>query len=287
MAGFFGLFDYTKPGPGIPKDAPPKPRIVVFFGILSRKFWNLIKINLLFILFNIPAVIGMLYASMFYVPQNTKDPLMDLVVRFAFGAFFISIPLITVGPAQAGLTYILRNYAREEHAFLWWDFKESALKNFKQSIIISLIDFGVTIIAGFTMRFYLSNINSSILMSFAAGLVIVSFIIYLMMHLYIYPMLITFKLTIKQIYKNALLFAFIKLIPNLLILILCFGLVLLSFLNYLIGIVLLIFLTFSLIGLITNFYVYPVIKKHMIDKVDGEESNEVQKAEENKAKENE
>lgn len=30
MAGFFGLFDYTKEGPGVPKDAPPKARFIIF-----------------------------------------------------------------------------------------------------------------------------------------------------------------------------------------------------------------------------------------------------------------
>ena len=43
MAGFFGLFDYTKEGPGVPKDAPPKSRFVIFFEVFARKFWNIIK----------------------------------------------------------------------------------------------------------------------------------------------------------------------------------------------------------------------------------------------------
>ncbi|HHV98523.1 MAG TPA: YesL family protein [Clostridiaceae bacterium] len=274
MAGFFGFFDYTRPGPGIPKDAPPKPRIVVFFGILQRKFWNLIKINMLFMLFNIPAIIGMLLASMFIFEQNTNDPLGDLIVRFAFGLFFLAIPIITVGPAQAGFTYIMRNYAREEHAFLWWDFKDTALKNFKQSIIISIIDFVVIIVAGIAMRFYFHKIAENSIWSFPAGLVIVAFVIFIMMHLYIYPMLITFKLTVKQIYKNALIFAFIKLIPNALILLLCFAIVFATFLNYLIGILLLILITYSLIGLITNFYVNPIIKKYMIDRINENANNE-------------
>jgi hypothetical protein len=33
MAGFFGFFDYTKPGPGIDKDEPQKAAIFVNSGI--------------------------------------------------------------------------------------------------------------------------------------------------------------------------------------------------------------------------------------------------------------
>ena len=48
MAGFVGFFDYSKPGPGIEKDAPEKAAFFVFMDIYFRKFWNLIKINLLY-----------------------------------------------------------------------------------------------------------------------------------------------------------------------------------------------------------------------------------------------
>ena len=34
--------------------------------------------------------------------------------------------------------------------------------------------------------------------------------LFLVMSMYIYPMIVTFRLTLKQLYKNAMLFAFIK-----------------------------------------------------------------------------
>lgn len=272
MAGFFGFFDYTKPGPGVDKDEPPKAAIKVFFDVLGRKFWNLVKLNLLFTIFNIPALIAVLIASMFFFPrQLSSDVFTDLFFRFLFGAIIICIPLITVGPAQAGFTYILRNYSREEHAFIWWDFKDNAKKNFKESIIISLIDFAVTIIMGITLNFYFSYQGGNILMTFATGLLVMAFVLYLMMHLYIYPMLVTFKLSIKQIYKNALLFAIMKFIPNLGILLLCIILVVATFYNTIIGIILFPLITVSLIGYITNFYVYPKLKKYMMAEEDDDE----------------
>lgn len=60
MAGFFGLFDYSKEGPGVDKNAPKKKGFVVFFEIYFRKFWKLICANLLYVLFTIPILtIGM------------------------------------------------------------------------------------------------------------------------------------------------------------------------------------------------------------------------------------
>ena len=40
MAGFFGIGDFTKEGPGIEKDAPEKKKIVVFFETFFRNFWK-------------------------------------------------------------------------------------------------------------------------------------------------------------------------------------------------------------------------------------------------------
>ena len=284
MAGFFGFFDYTKPGPGVPKNAPPKPRIKVFFEIYFRKFWHLVKINMLFFVFNLPEVIFALIISQVFLQDLTRsmgmqsNDLNQLVFNFAVSAFFICLPIITVGPAQAGFTYVLRNFAREEHAFLWGDFKEHALSNMKQSLIVCIIDIIILIVVGVDLNFYFHLNQRNLLHSILIGLTMLMSIIYIMMHLYIYPMMVTFKLSIKQIYKNAFIFSIIRFLPNLGIIAVCF---ILSVLPVLIvppvGILLFFFITISTVGLITNFYVYPSMKKFMIDKVqstDKEVTNE-------------
>ena len=280
MAGLFGFFDYSKPGPGVPKDGPPKARIVVFFEIIQRKFWNLIKVNFMFNLFNIPALILGMLASMVIFPQfmpgldmtDASNVLGDLVSRFIILTIFMCIPVITVGPAQAGFTYILRNYSREEHAFIWSDFAEHAKNNFKQSLIVSGIDFLITFVMLYALRIYFAINNGSLLFTFATTMMILLLCIYLSMHLYIYPMMVTFKLTTKQLYKNALYFGLGKLLPNL-------GIVLLSALILLasfviipeIGLILYVIITVSFIGMITNFYAYGKIKKYMMNDEDEEE----------------
>jgi uncharacterized membrane protein YesL len=282
MAGFFGFFDYTKPGPGVPKNTPPKSGIVIFFEVFFRKFWNLVKINIMFCIFNIPAILGAVFASMFIFQKSIGDePLIDLLTRFIIGSVLLCIPVITVGPAQAGYTYILRNYSREEHAFVWWDFKDNALSNLKQSIIVCLIDYVIVIVMGIAINFYLSYEGGNLIMAAASGLIIMAFILFFMMHLYIYPMMVTFKLTIKQLYKNALLFSIMKFIPNLGIILLCTLIILLTFyFNFVIGIILYFVITVSLIGLIINFYTYPKLKKYIIDKVEQEQDDDEDEDEE-------
>lgn len=265
MAGFPGMFNQQKDGPGIDKDAPPKPRIIIFFRVVGRKFWNLISVNLLNFVFNIPAIPAVWVAMMFAFPAEiSEDALFDILFRFAIGTFLLCVPVVTVGPSQAGMTYILRNYSREEHAFIWMDFKDAAKANFKQSLIISAIDFAVLIVLCIAINFYLRYPDGGIIMTIIAGFVITAFIIFTMMHIYIYPMLVTFKLKLKDIYKNALIFAVIKFIPNLGILAACFVLsTAIFFLNTLTGFILLILILGSITGLIINSYAYPILSQYL------------------------
>ena len=102
--------------------------------------------------------------------------------------------------------------------------------------------------------------------------------LFLVMSMYIYPMIVTFRLTLKQLYKNAMLFAFIKWLPNLGIVLLDAALVILPlfFINgaWSLYISLLLYATLGItfIGFINISYTYPVIKKCLIDNYKADKS---------------
>ena len=266
MAKFFGLFDYTTPGPGIPKDQPPKTGRTLFFELLIRKFWDLVKLNLLHFVFNLPSAILLFLGLQFLFPTViADDPQMDIMVRLATGAMLSCIPLLTTGPAQAGFTYILRNYAREEHAFIWSDYKETAFKNIKESGIVCILDFVFFLILSIALNFYGQLASHYPLALVALIIILLVLILFIMMHLFIYPMMITYQLSVKQIFKNALIFSLIRFFPNLGIILICFLIVLATFLNAFIGAAFYFLISPSLIGLITNIYIRPIFKKYMTD----------------------
>lgn len=270
MGNFFGFINYSKPGPGVPKYEPPKPRIIVFFQVYIRKFWSLVKLNILFSLWNLPALLPIILIFSIFAGtfQNllTGGTFFRSVIFFAFSTVFLSIPVITTGPAQAGFTYVLTNYCKEEHAFIWLDFKEHAVKNFKQSLLISVIDFFVLLVIFIDFYIYANEAANSLLISISICFVALLLLIFLMMHLYIYPMMVNFKLSLKHIYKNAFIFAMVKFLPNVGILILCFVFSVIPILIFpIIGVILFPLITLSSTGLITNFYVYPTLKKYMMN----------------------
>ena len=166
------FFNPTKEGPGVSKNAPQKKRFFLFWELYFRKFFKLIQANFLFLLF--------------------------------------SLPVVTVGLAEVGLTYITRNYAREKHAFVWGDFVDTIKKNWKQALPIGLINLiGLGVLA-FNIDFYRSH-------AIMCAVAMLMFLVFTFMRYYIPLMIITFKLSWKQLYKNALIFAFVAIFRNLLI----------------------------------------------------------------------
>lgn len=235
MAGFFGLFDYSKPGPGVAKDGPRKKGFVVFFEIYFRKFWKLITANLLFVL--------------------------------------VSLPVVTVGFANAGLTYITRNFAREKHAFIYGDFMDAIKKNKKQAFFVGLINLLITVVIVFDIYFFWSNNSGEILASIMFALILSVALIFTFMKYYMNIMMITFKFTIKQMYKNSLILAFAGLKQNLVVfivlLLLYAGGAALIYMIPAVGlpvvILVYIFMFPAFRSLLIQFNVFPVIKKFIID----------------------
>ncbi|MBQ9737560.1 MAG: YesL family protein [Clostridia bacterium] len=284
----FGL-NYQKPGKGIEKRAENAPRIPIFFEVLFRKLWNFCKINVLYLIVSLP-VIAILVAisGVVSVPLteaikpalsnvlgdlNSSDQAsmissmvwFDMLVRFVVTVLFIVF--LGMGPATAGLTYILRNYAREEHAWIWSDFWRNLWSNFRQSVLVLVIDVLVCLVLGTAIKFYF-NMGG-------AGLILVPItlsvaVVYLMMHLYIYQLMVTFKLSIASLFKNSFAFAVANLPKNLLLLaILAIVHIVVPIVCMMAGKGILIFALLEVLvlivasGFFTNFFVYPTTEKYI------------------------
>ena len=174
------LFNPAKPGPGVSKNAPKKKRFFLFWELYFRKFFKLIQANLLYVLW--------------------------------------SLPLVTVGLAEVGLTYITRNYAREKHAFLWGDFVDTVKKNWRQALPVGLLNAVFQLVLLFDVYFYINlETKSTVTQVLMCAFSMLLFLVITFMRYYIPLMTITFKLSWKQLYKNALIFSFVAIFQNLLI----------------------------------------------------------------------
>ena len=269
MAGFFGFFDYSKPGPGVPKNAPPKSRFVVFFEIYFRKFSRLVTLNMLYAL----ACLPLFAALVLWMSTQGEDANSAAVGLFGI-AYLLNI--FTLGPATAGFTYVLRNFTREEHAWVWSDFKEHFVKNYKQALLMSLIDLVLLIAAYVNYNFYIQLGGTHFAYGILKYVFIVLSVFVLMMHFYIYPMMVTFKLSLPKMIRNSFIFTIITLPQTFALLLVCAFIIILCAYYYVIGLILTFLILPSTIGLIINYCVWPTIKKYMIDNMEPQEGQESQ-----------
>lgn len=272
--------NYNKPGKGVNKRDPNQPRITTFFEILPRKIWNLCKVNMLSLVTAIPFFIVTMFitgiiSTRFISPLSAvaNDPefasaivLLDLGSRVILSSIFAVF--YGMGPVSAGATYIIRNYGREEHCWLVSDFFEKFKSNFKQSIVVWIIDLAALFLLTVAIDFYMKS-----------GIYILAFIlvfvalIYTLMHLYIYQIMITFELSLKHIFKNSLIFALAKAPKNFLLLLISIlvhiGIPVAAMLishNPMVAIVFVlleILLLPALTSFTTNFFIYSDIEKYI------------------------
>lgn len=174
MAGFFGIGNFEKEGPGVSKDAPKKKTFFQFFEVYFRNFWRFIPINLIYSL--------------------------------------ISLPIITNGLANVGLANVTRNISIDRHSFGLSDFKDTIKKNWKQALLVGIINAIVyaVLIADILWFNVIEGTGASIAMAVAIGLLVT----FTIMEFYIWTLMVTVKFTTRQLYKNSYFLFIINLKSN-------------------------------------------------------------------------
>ncbi len=274
--GLFGGY-YTKEGPGISKDEPEKTGFFRFFDVLGRKFGRLFKLNMLYFAVIIPYLLILFFIStkavsfieFFDTSAVAEDAVSQLYwVDFLMRLFLIAMIFIFwgAGPITPGYIYNVRNFAREEHTWLVSDFFEKIKENWKQGLLVGIMDLAVFFMAAIGLRFYWIQAASEPMWNIPRIVMIVLLGIYTMMHTYIYQIIVTFKTSFVQTMKNALTMTIAKFPMNLLLSLFVAALCFVLF-YYFSGIWLLTvpFIFTALCSFILNFYPTSMIKKNFID----------------------
>lgn len=266
-----GLFGggYAKPGKGVSKEEAAKRN---YFDILGRHFWDLVKLNLLFVVCNIIFIAAAVLLALTYL-MNFEEFLDGIIqAKYVLLPPLPFVPFMMMGPFIAGLTYVLRNWSRQEHAFLVSDFFEHTKKNWRQGLRMSVISTTATFLYLTAVIFYLkSGLPAMIVLAVSA---VIGFMM-LAMSFYTYPMIVTFDMKLRDILKNAWIFAMAKLPQNLffLIVISAVHLLLLYYLP-LVWILLMGLILIAWTGYTINYYAWHVMDKHMMSQLRTEEQEE-------------
>ena len=220
--GFFDRLYYGKAGKRDYSEMDmPKTRVSLFFLVLKDHIFDLVKVNAMQLLFWLPflfwtmmnvMVIQSIDAQTVLESTEGSAALIDTIAGY-FAIWLLGlIPCIAItGPSSAGAAYVMRNWARDEHAFIFSDFKDAFKGNWKQARPVSVMTSILPVILYTAVMYYSQMASSNLLMMVPMVFVIsVGFLWTLMLPL-LYPMMIGYELRLKDVIKNALLIAVARL----------------------------------------------------------------------------
>lgn len=235
---------YGKSGKGdFRKDDLPHNRRELFRDTLKTRLSALCRINLLYMLIFLPAMILILinFTNLLSVTSNimlienndyagyvqtltdaeeevkiTEEEYNKIKTEginynnyldsVAYNLLIWLIPCIAItGPFTAGLSYVTRNWARDEHAFIWSDFKDAMKANWKQSLVLSVITSIMPLIGYLGWTFYGQLAAQNAIMYIPQVLVVLVVIIWAISVTYMHPLAITYNLKMKDVIRNGLL----------------------------------------------------------------------------------
>lgn len=299
------IFDMNRNGKGVAPGEDTTPNLKYFFKLTFRKFSNLLTLNLMmfamvlpialavYIFFNGPqmptmsspafsALMGAQLTNAGGTELLTKlmssMPQVNFITYDSYASWLpyvlLGILAITWGWQNTAISYILRGLVRGDGVFMFSDYFYAIKKNFKQGLVLGLIDAGVIIVLIIDFLYTWSARSNywSYLMFFAVTALI---IVYLFMRMYLYLMMVTFNITLYKMLKNALIFTALGIKRNLMAgvgILLCLALWgALAFIGLQFNLGFLIFIPalffFAFMSFVSVYCAYPVIKKHMIDPV--------------------
>lgn len=213
MAGFLNRMINGNPNkPEFTPDMLPKNRFELFWEMLKLNFLNLIKANLSYALFTIPMWIWIWMHFQVLISFLDGGAAEGEAIQQFLLYFYIfllgMIPCLAIsGLAKPALKYLTRNWARDDHAYPWADFWYAFKQNWKQGLIMGICNGLLFAMGGFVLYFYyIMSANNSIFAVLQVLLVVVC-AIYIMMNLYIWPMLVTYDMKLKDVLRNSMIIA--------------------------------------------------------------------------------
>ncbi|OPJ57690.1 DUF624 domain-containing protein [Clostridium chromiireducens] len=218
--------NFHREGPGVDKNEPEKKGISLFFYLLLNKFWDILKLNMIFILY--------------------------------------SIPIITIAPAFGAMTSITMSMVRDKHVFIFSDFHEAFKLNWKQSVACGIINTIILVLLSTSILFYFKLSQNNVNFYIVLFLCIFITVLFLFASLYIYPLLTTVSLSLKDILKNSLLLSIVCFKNTLIGAVVC-GIILgFNVFFFPLTVPLYLFLTFSLLSFISSFATWGAIKNFIL-----------------------
>ncbi len=271
-----------------------------FFKLIKRRLGKFSVSNLIFMLCNITLLLGIVGFAGIFDSSTTAaaDPLYAQVSAIAkneggtvisalYSIFGISttvsvtstistvlrysmlLMFFTFGLSTIGLVYNIRNVCTGEHIDIWHDYFYAIKRNWKQGIVIGIMDAIIICLLAYDLLIYnaIANQGFMYLVFYYASIALAA--IYYIMRFYIYLQLVTCEMKIGKIIKNSFLLTALGLKRNIIGLFSAIAFFLLYVYLFVLlpqfAIIMFFMFAIAFLTYIGVYCAYPVLKKYVID----------------------
>lgn len=222
---------YGKSGKGdFTKEDLPQNHWQLFWEMLRVRFSALFKLNLLYMVAWLPTiiVIGRAVLMLFSGLTNLMDmqaqadageitaemlaqatqQLTEAVPAILSQTLVLLVPCIAItGPFTAGAAYVTRNWARDEHSFVWSDFWDAAKGNWKQALPTSIITGFVPLLVYVCYTFYGQLAADNAVFLLPQVICTMLGLLWMCSLMYVYPQMVTYDMRYGVLLRNSLIMA--------------------------------------------------------------------------------
>lgn len=318
---FLKMFAWKEDRPDAEEEST-EPTLKRYFKLLGRKFWKLISLNMMMLPMILPlvglaalyfgfertptatdAAFPALYGASLIEPTPFLTALLDLfglqlqipvygTSTYLWMGLCVLFLIVTWGWQNVGATYVLRGLVRGDAVFVWSDYFYAVKRNLKQGFFLGLIDLLVLFLAVFDFLYFNGSPDTFTNNVMFFGVVALS-ILYFFMRFYIYLLSVTFHLSIRKIFKNAIIFVTLGIKRNLMgalgiVVMTAINVVLFRLLmplNIAIPLILPFLYYLSFTAFTSAYAAYPIIDRYMIAPYAGKQEEEETAEEEGEAPE--
>ena len=165
--GFFHSYFYGKSNRKDFTEADlPENRLQLFRDVLRVRGGSMVGLNLLYLLIWIPVLVWTFMNLVLLYQADASDTaaFSQNLNGILYSYLLLLFPLIAItGPFNMGISFVMRNWARDEHSFPFADFKSAMKENWKQGLLFSAISGLLPLLLWVCMQFYMDMAQSSAL----------------------------------------------------------------------------------------------------------------------------
>lgn len=204
-----------------PEDLP-RTRMQLFSVTLRTRLPSMIRVNILYLMCWIPTIVILFMAFSGVIGILNETPLeptaeealkaRNTLHALAGSTLLWLFPCIAItGPFTAGISKIMRNWARDEHAFVWSDFKDAVKENWKQGLLVSFLTGLMPLIVFYGYTFYGDQAQANMLFLVPQAMVVIVGMLWSISVTYMYPLMVCYQAKAKDMLKNAFLLGIARL----------------------------------------------------------------------------